>query len=278
MDEYYQVPVYSFAKDGTLPPFRFAKEDHLTGDFVMHTHDFFEIEIVISGEAETVLNGERYTLRHGNAEIISPTDVHNFCIKQPMDFYKIMVKPEWLPEDTIGTLMDNLGVVAFDEEELHDLIPLLELLMKEGESSTGENRTFLRNLMGCIFYFFERNRRNRLAASVRYTSNSRLNKALNYILLNYTKKISLAEVAQEVHLSPVYFSATFHRTMGETFVAYVNGLRLNRAKQLLLYSNLSVSEICYGCGFDSTSNFSKTFKTKFGCSPSDMKCKKTEGY
>ncbi len=274
MKDYYQVLAYSFAKDGTGTPFRFVKESNLTGDFVMHTHDFFEIEIVVSGEAETVLNGECITLRRGKAEIISPTDVHNFCIKQPMDFYKIMIKPEWLLDETIGYLMEHLGVVEFSEDELKDLIPLLELLMKEGQNPTPENRAFLGNLMGCILYFFGRNRSNRAASSKIYTPNRRLNTALNYILLNYTKKISLAEVAQEVHLSPVYFSTMFHRTVGETFVAYVNNLRLNRAKQLLLYSNLSVSEICYGCGFDSTSNFSKTFKTKFGCSPSDMKSRK----
>lgn len=264
------LPVCTFLNDNITHPFRFVKEKDLTGNFVMHMHDFFEIEIVVSGEAETVLNGEQRILQRGSAEIISPTDVHNFCIRQPMNFYKIMIRPEWLTEATLEYLMGNLGVIRFSEEDLCDLIPLLELLMKVGDDPTREQFAFITNLIGCIFYFFGKNRANRRDEKGA-VQNQHINKALNYILLNYTKKISLDEVAQVVHLSPVYFSTIFHRVVGKTFIAYVNDLRIERAKQLLLYSNLSVSEICYGCGFDSTSNFSKMFKSKFGCSPLGMK-------
>lgn len=88
-----------------------------------------------------------------------------------------------------------------------------------------------------------------------------------YIGQNYMKDISLTLLAQKYHLSKYYLSHLFKKTTGYALIEYLNMYRLAVARNLLLESDLTVSEICRTTGFSDLSNFSRNFKKRFGCSP-----------
>jgi AraC-like DNA-binding protein len=94
-----------------------------------------------------------------------------------------------------------------------------------------------------------------------------LRKAESYIRENYTRKVSLKEVAEVSGLSAPYFSTVFKEEMGENLSSYLNRLRVDRAAELLLDTDLSLSEIAGSCGFEDQSWFSKIFKSYTGLSP-----------
>jgi AraC-like DNA-binding protein/ligand-binding sensor protein len=94
-----------------------------------------------------------------------------------------------------------------------------------------------------------------------------MQKVENYIHENYTRKISLKEVADVAGLSAPYFSAIFKEEMGENLSKYLNRLRVERASRLLLETNMSLSEIAGDCCFEDQSWFSKNFKAYTGISP-----------
>ncbi|MFP3042578.1 helix-turn-helix domain-containing protein [Treponema primitia] len=96
---------------------------------------------------------------------------------------------------------------------------------------------------------------------------SSLRKAERYIWENYTRKVSLQEVANASGLSAPYFSTVFKEEMGENLSSYLNRLRIDRASGLLMETELSLSEIAGFCGFDDQSWFSKIFKSYTGMSP-----------
>ncbi|MDR2739661.1 MAG: helix-turn-helix domain-containing protein [Treponema sp.] len=96
---------------------------------------------------------------------------------------------------------------------------------------------------------------------------SSLRKAEQYIRENYTRKVSLREVADVSGLSAPYFSTVFKEEMGENFSSYLNRLRVDRAVSLLVETGLSLSEIVGSCGFEDQSWFSKIFKIYTGMSP-----------
>ena len=96
---------------------------------------------------------------------------------------------------------------------------------------------------------------------------SALRKAENYILENYTRKISLKEIASVAGLSPPYFSTIFKEEMGENLSKYLNRLRVDKASRLLLETDMSLSEIAACCCFEDQSWFSKIFKAYTGISP-----------
>jgi AraC-like DNA-binding protein/ligand-binding sensor protein len=94
-----------------------------------------------------------------------------------------------------------------------------------------------------------------------------LRKAENYIQENFTRKISLKEVADIAGFSPPYFSSIFKEEMGENPSKYLNRLRVEKASHLLLETDMSLSEIAANCCFEDQSWFSKIFKTYTGISP-----------
>jgi AraC-like DNA-binding protein/ligand-binding sensor protein len=94
-----------------------------------------------------------------------------------------------------------------------------------------------------------------------------LRKAERYIRENYTRKISLQEIAKVSGLSAPYFSTIFREEIGENLSAYLNRLRVERAGRLLTETDMSLSDISGSCGFEDQSWFSKIFKTYTGMSP-----------
>nr|AGS54007.1 DNA-binding response regulator, AraC family [uncultured bacterium contig00160] len=94
-----------------------------------------------------------------------------------------------------------------------------------------------------------------------------LRKAERYIWMNYTRKLSLQEIAQVSGLSAPYFSTIFKEEMGENLSSYLNRLRVEKAAVMLVTTNTSINEIAKTCGFEDQSWFSKIFKNNTGFTP-----------
>jgi len=90
---------------------------------------------------------------------------------------------------------------------------------------------------------------------------------LEYIHCNYSENISLDNLSQAVDISKSYLSMIFKQEMGINFINYLNQYRIERAKELLLGTNLKIYEIADQVGFSSPYYFSKVFKdmTNFSC-------------
>jgi AraC-like DNA-binding protein/ligand-binding sensor protein len=96
---------------------------------------------------------------------------------------------------------------------------------------------------------------------------SALRKAERFIWENYTRKISLQEIATASGLSAPYFSTIFKDEMGENLSNYLNRLRVEKASAMLAETDLPISGIAAACGFEDQSWFSKIFKNYTGISP-----------
>ena len=95
-----------------------------------------------------------------------------------------------------------------------------------------------------------------------------LKKALTYIEENYSQEsLSLNSVAGEVNVSANYFSAIFSRAMQVTFVEYVTGKRMDKAKRLLRQTQMHTGEIAMEVGYKDPHYFSFVFKKTQGCTP-----------
>jgi two-component system response regulator YesN len=90
---------------------------------------------------------------------------------------------------------------------------------------------------------------------------------INYIDANYNKSITLDEVAKVSHLSASRLAHVFKEEMGITVIDYLTSVRIERAKQLLLATSQSCTEICFQVGYNNQSYFTRTFKTLVGIPP-----------
>ena len=99
-----------------------------------------------------------------------------------------------------------------------------------------------------------------------------LEEAMAFIRENYAKEeISLNTVASRVNISPSYFSSIFSQEMGVTFVEYLTSVRMERAKELLMCSNMKTSEIGYEVGYKDSHYFGYLFKKTVGCTPKEYR-------
>ncbi|QEN08235.1 helix-turn-helix domain-containing protein [Oceanispirochaeta crateris] len=90
---------------------------------------------------------------------------------------------------------------------------------------------------------------------------------IQYINKNYAEKVTLDEVASSVYLSPAYFSKIFKEEMKCNFNAYLNQVRINKSKNLLINSKFSLVEIAGMVGYEDQSYFTKVFKKMTDLSP-----------
>jgi AraC family transcriptional regulator, transcriptional activator for feuABC-ybbA operon len=99
----------------------------------------------------------------------------------------------------------------------------------------------------------------------------RLDKAVAYIERHYTEKIRTSDLSECISLSESNMIKLFKNNFGKTPVEYINQVRVNRAKELLLYSHKSVKEIAFETGFNDEFYFSRVFKKMEGKSPRSFK-------
>lgn len=92
-------------------------------------------------------------------------------------------------------------------------------------------------------------------------------KIIYYINQNYDKDITLKEICNEFYLSKVTLCKQFKKVMNCSVMRYVFNLRINKAKELLIYSDDSIEEISRICGFSSANYFGLAFKKETGLSP-----------
>lgn len=92
--------------------------------------------------------------------------------------------------------------------------------------------------------------------------------AVVYIRDHLQQEITMKEMADLCHLSPSYFSRTFNKETGESFVNYISSRRIQLAKELLLETGKSISQIAEEVGYDNISHFTAVFKRTEGIPPS----------
>lgn len=161
---------------------------------------------------------------------------------------------------SVQSLGDSLNIEKEDiERELGDVREVSQYVQE-----LGATRKYLENIVRRMIRLREQ------ASGRRYSEI--IEKARDYIGQNYmSENISLNLVAASVNISPSYFSSLFSQEVGSTFVEYLTGVRMEKAKELLMCSDKRTSDIGYEVGYKDSHYFSYIFKKTQGCSPKEFR-------
>ena len=120
-----------------------------------------------------------------------------------------------------------------------------------------------------------KNSREVIATSYSDTSHhgdqERINTIFQYVKEHYHQKITLTSVSSKVHLSEESFSRFFSNFLSKPFFTFLNEYRINAACNMLIETNVPVSEVALASGFESLPFFFRQFKKYKGCSPRHFK-------
>ena len=227
--------------------------------FLLHCHDYFEIEIITEGEGEHLLNGNRYPITAGSAYLLKPTDIHEILVEKDLHLFNVSFRENMLNEATLLSILhSDSPLLTLSGRKLESIVLAARLLCNECAEKSEHQRTLLEYL---IHFFVD-------PATYKQKSEqlSGIRRALLYLEVHFREQIDLTTLAREAGFHPMYFSAIFKKTTGETYVQKLTQLRLEYARTLLA-NNYSVSYACFESGFGSLSNFFTAFKKKYGVSP-----------
>ena len=94
---------------------------------------------------------------------------------------------------------------------------------------------------------------------------------MHFIQENYTRHLSVKEIANEVELTPEYLSSQFHKLTGTTLPAFITKLKIAETKNLLRFTDMSLAEISEYLSFSSQSYFQSVFKKETGDTPNEYR-------
>lgn len=99
-----------------------------------------------------------------------------------------------------------------------------------------------------------------------------INKTEDYIEENLNKRISLADVAGNVNFSEYHFHRLFSKYSSETLKQFITRIKMERsAIYLVINSEISITQIAFKYGYNSSSSYNKAFKKHYGINPSEFR-------
>jgi len=102
-------------------------------------------------------------------------------------------------------------------------------------------------------------------------SDMRLRRVIEFMAAHFGDKITLDQLAAEAAISKYHFTRLFREKIGQSPFRFLTETRLAAARNLLVTSNMRVSEIALTCGFTAASHFTTAFTARYGSSPMDYR-------
>ncbi len=224
----------------------------------------------LSGSAFLSYRGKDYIIKPGDLFFINCYDHHLYGVKGEKNwefkFLHFFGSNCENMHDTIyriyGPVM-QLGRHSPLEKSLDNLYALSEGKV-DVINIDARIMSLISNLLSEIFFYTA----NRLGELKNHKPNKMVNRAIEFIENNYTANLKLEDISNAAYASKYHFSRMFKKIVGSSPYAYLLNFRINMSKEKLKYSSKSISEIGIEVGFDSTSNFIKTFRMLEGMTPS----------
>lgn len=231
-------------------------------------HNFYEIEIIVSGTATEVINGNRIPASKGDIFVITPETYHSIEDATRFNLISIAIGTNYTNIELLNRIANSNDDIVFhrtlskkDYNLVFSLCEHIEESIKNGHPFDSE---IAKNSINIILAFILENVENGTGINTNVTT---VKKAMAYIRKNYAENPTLGQVAEHVNVSKNYFSVLFKENSGISFKQFLNDVKLSNAAKMLKQTELSIVEICHDCGYDSLSTFYRKFKEKFSVSP-----------
>lgn len=243
---------------------RYIHKEHMTRVAKHSTAFHKHIEILCAttkGGLRTCINGENIVLQQGDLYIVFPYVAHsNELFPYPADI--IMVDPDALPQYRDIFLTKHPANPHIKASDVPSAKFLFEKIIDTSDSAFSYDITsgYLAALLGEILQTLT------LTSGERVDSTA-LQKILLFCTENYKQDINLEDVAKNAHVSKSYVTYVFTKKLGYSFRKFINDLRIDHAKTLLIETNMSVTDIMLECGYQNQSTFNKAFIERCGMVP-----------
>lgn len=235
-----------------------------------HSHNFYELFVVLNGEFVEVINNQEFILQKGTVRFVKPEDKHYF--RKVTDGVSVL-RNMALNTSFFQNIFTNSGYVY--NEALFKPFQISEGMLESYKekttilSETSSTEIQKRFIVKSIFENFIISRMNFKPKSSKiplWLSSAYVDIEKDEQFLKGIKAfVALSTKSQE------HFTREFKKYYNITPSEYINKLKLKKATELLTSTDKKILDIIFECGFDNVSYFNRVFKSKFGVTPSNFR-------
>lgn len=228
--------------------------------FPIHLHRAFECFVQTEGRTLITIDGKEYELNPSDAVLIFPYQVHSYQ-KIEKGKYSILI---FAPE-----------IVAEFAKKTNKKLPANNLFHYEIKSLDEPSNLFLQKSQ-CYEICGVFDKECEYFKQAESAGDDIIKELLLFIENNFRAECSLKSAAYATGYDYAYISKLFKRRLGIPFKKYVNMLRINEGKQLLISTSKGIMEIMEECGFSCLRTFNREFKELTKSTPTEYRLKHSE--
>lgn len=239
--------------------------------FAPHWHDYFEFEIILSGQIEHTYNGKKYIAERGSAYLLGFYDFHSIAALTDTKLINITFDVSALDQDIadIITTGNGNGVCHFSNDEIEYIKDRISILNKEEKLNCPLSKTLQKGAITEIIILLLRKTITDGTAKIPPL----IQRAVSYMHKHFRDELTLQDVSRHLNVTPNHLGASFKKHMKMKFHTYLNIIRLKYACELLSSTEFSIKEIAFESGYSSVEYFLYIFKKHFGETPSNHRKK-----
>ncbi len=255
--------------------------------FPKHKHDYIEVIYAVHGNGVNMIDHFSYPVIAGDLYIIKPGSLHSFYSYSKLTVYNLIFSLSLFSSGELRQLSecDNFKSIfthSPDEAKYNKirLSPVqnsmigayfAQLYQELNQREKGYrllSKSIMVMLLTKICRISAETGKNKVLLDTSDNDVNSLSRILDYINRNYLTEITRGKIASVGNLSKNYVSEFFHKHTGTPLLKYINTLRIENAKNLLISRlDLNMGEIASCSGFADTSYFTRLFHSMCGCSP-----------
>lgn len=246
-----------------------------------HVHNGYEVYFQIYGSRKLLIENKFYRVEKGDILMIAPGILHKTLDDSPSGYKRIVYNfPRKILDSVIGekdiynSFIQKDAIIVRNPDAtkvISDAIEYLETITTGDDADSGQFELISLSVLFRLICFLVSNKNILPDTKVSEKKTGHLSDVLEYINEHYTESITLTELSTKFYMSEFYLCRSFKKSTGRTIVEYINYLRIEKAKQLLLKHGNNVKDTAKMCGFKTTSHFNYVFKEYEKMNPSQFK-------
>ncbi|PLR92008.1 AraC family transcriptional regulator [Bacillus sp. T33-2] len=245
---------------------------HVKGKFVAeHFHDHFQILYALEGEGEITLDGKPYDFSKDKVVLINPKCVHSIKATAKLTVLVLAFSVPLLKitlQDDFLSFIQHSKHLELDFITASEIRPLFRKMLYEQKNNDIFGKLSMPvYLLEIIILLL----RQQDFTNVQDANDIRSIQMKEYIKRHYFENITADSLSSLFGISTRYMNDIFTRKFNETPLQYLQKIRINRAKELLLHTDQDIVSICFEVGYETLSTFYRTFRNLVGISPNKFR-------
>lgn len=232
--------------------------------YPLHVHELVELACVRSGEYAMQIDGKSYVLGPGDAAIIFPLVPHSFDrLTGQVGGFAALFLPDTIIEfsNTFHTMLPEEPVLRADSISPTARMAIDRLLETPSEEYSPSRLAYLHLLLAELLQAVS------FKPTGAYNERGLAYRVVKYIYDHAFENITLSSAAHGLGVSESHLSHLFSQQFHINFRQFINAIRIDKAKMLMRDPYMTLTAICYSCGYENMRTFRRAFVRETGMLP-----------